>query len=66
MLVSGHRAVIAALAFLGRKEEAMTAALHVRQFVPDARADADYRRLYRNQGFAEQPIRAYREAGLPQ
>jgi hypothetical protein len=48
MLVSGHRAVIAALAFLGRKEEAMAAALRLRQFVPDARADADYRRLYRN------------------
>ena len=64
-LMSGHRVVTAALAWLGRREDAAAAALRLLGYAPKARADADFRRLYRDQGFAGRLIRAYREAGLP-
>ena len=65
-MAGGHRLVIAALTLLGRREESREAAQRFLRFVPDARTDANFRRFYRDQAFAERLIGAYREAGLPE
>jgi adenylate cyclase len=64
-VASGHRVVIAALVELGRQDEAEAAARRYLQGVPNARANANVRRLYRDQVFAERLIRNLRTAGLP-
>lgn len=64
-MAAGHRVVIAALDWLGRREDASAAALRFRGFVPNVRAAGNFRQLYRDQAFAERVIRSYRDAGLP-
>jgi tetratricopeptide (TPR) repeat protein len=62
---TGHRLRIACLMELGRHEEAVIAAQRFLQFIPNARADPDLRRCFRDQRFAQRLIEAGRAAGLP-
>jgi adenylate cyclase len=62
---TGHRLLIACLMELGRHVDAEIAAQRFLQVIPNARADPDLRRCYRDQGFAQRLIDACRAAGLP-
>jgi adenylate cyclase len=66
--IMAHRALVSALALLGRREEAATATRRYRELAPHAaRVRADHnRRLFADPTFAELRIRLLREAGLPE
>jgi TolB-like protein len=66
--VPAHRLLIAALSCLGLRDEASAAVDHLRATVPSAAhvSAETFRRMYRNQGFAETLIQAWREAGMPE
>ena len=66
--VPAHRLLIAALSCLGLRDEASAAVDRLRAAVPSAAhvSAETFRRMYRNQGFAETLIRAWRKAGMPE
>ena len=66
--VAAHRLLIAALSHLGRHRDASAAVARLQNTVPSLTffSAETFRSMYRDQGFANMLIQAWRDAGLPE